>query len=68
MTTQEYKTTLGTYSTEGRSIGGDWRDGDASDPHAPSGEGWRMAGAAAADGMLFWFWVRPVPAVTGEQR
>ncbi len=61
---KEYKTTVGEYRTAGRYVGGDgYEEARVDDPCEPAGDGWTLAGTAAADGMLFWSWVRDVPEV-----
>lgn len=64
----EHKTTIGTYETSGHRIGESEPHGEsADDPDCP-GDGWKLVGAAAADGLLFWFWERqeaPKPRVRG---
>jgi hypothetical protein len=54
---KERATTTGRYDNP--SDGRAW----ASHPEAPKGDGWRMTGAAAANGLLFWFWERETPPV-----
>ncbi len=56
----EYATTVGEYRTAGR-YDSDYRDARADNPALPEGDGWRFVGAAAADGVLFWFWERDTP-------
>ncbi len=57
----EFKTTVDSYGTAGRRIGGDYSDEYASDPIVPEGDGWQMCGMAAADGLVMWSWTRPKP-------
>ena len=61
----EHKTTIGKYETEGRfSFEDEPHDASAADPDCP-GEGWKLVGSAAADGLLFWFWEKQDVAETG---
>jgi len=53
---REHETTTGCYAY-----------GKADAPVPPDGEGWRMCGAAADDGMLFWFWEREAPPPLADE-
>lgn len=51
---REYTTTVGYYSAD------PVRFDDPVEPKGDDGWRWRMVGAAATDGLLFWFWEREV--------
>jgi hypothetical protein len=56
---REYQVTIGTYSTAGKRIcSSEYEDASADSPVSPGPE-WKLIGTAAADGLLFWTWVRP---------
>ncbi len=54
----EHTTTMGGYRRPH-----DYQDaGEADAPVVPAGNGWRMCGMAADDGVVLWSWVREVSA------
>lgn len=62
----EYKTTIGTYR-RGQwhhdpcsSEGGYLSAAEADSPVPPLGDGWSLHFTTAADGLLFWTWVREI--------